>query len=596
MMKKITLFASLLALFAPAAMQADNLVINTWNENCGVVIEQDGVFDRLNQNIGNCSADTRVYLGEVDFGADGNNFQATGIRFANGWYVDGWAVLHAGSSYESSLPFTQMALNETGGYQRYVTYAANMAYNAEADSLMSGGGPAMEGITYTKPTGVQKVWLTFVGGSGNIRSIVFYENALTADDFVNEEGNWDSGIRLLEPNEKPGYELISFFIPSIESEPAIPIGEGTDYPDTRIDTSANAHGAWGWTREGFIADYGTVDFADGKYKQVVFYLTHWASNIYDYLELYLDDVTPANKVVTLWSGLDLGNNGMNPYAKNLPNITGSHKLLVKWLGGSTNLQALELVEQQLWLEHVDCGIVLEDVEPTEPNFHFTFEGCPEGMGDPWGYEIKCKGRYEAAGNIGYTGNGTVVEFFEADGTGVDFGDTAWKRVIINHSSEPSWIGDVDRSNFSLYLDLDPDFTYTPEDWDQNLPAILEGHEPVAVVRLQGTGGWSIHKRTAGEFLVPVTGKHSLFLVYNTPNGNTGANVFDIWFDMGAGDDPQPGKPGDINGDGTVDISDVNAVINIMLGKASYVAAGDINADGTIDISDVNAVINLMLGK
>ena len=66
--------------------------------------------------------------------------------------------------------------------------------------------------------------------------------------------------------------------------------------------------------------------------------------------------------------------------------------------------------------------------------------------------------------------------------------------------------------------------------------------------------------------------------------------------MGAGDDPQPGKPGDINGDGTVDISDVNAVINIMLGKASYVAAGDINADGTIDISDVNAVINLMLGK
>lgn len=595
MMKKITLFASLLALFVPAAMQADNLVINTWNEDCGVVIEQDGAFDRLNQNIGNCSADTRVYLGEVDFGADGNNFQATGIRFANGWYVDGWAVLHAGSSYESSLPFTQMALNETGGYQHYVTYAANMAYNAEADSLMSGGGPAMEGITYTKPTGVQKVWLTFVGGSGNIRSIMFYENALTADDFVNEEGNWDSGIRLLEPNEKPGYELISLFIPSIDSEPAIPIGEGTDYPDTRIDTSANAHGAWGWTREGFIADYGTVDFS--KYQQVVFYLTHWAGNIYDYLELYIDEVTPANKVVSLWSGLDLGNNGMNPFAKNLPaNVTGEHKVLVMWRGGSTNLQALEFVEQQLWVEHPDCGVVLEDVEPTEPNFHFTFEGCPEGMGDPWGYEIKCKGRYEAAGNIGYTGNGTVIEFFEADGTGVDFGDTAWKRVIINHSSEPSWIGDIDRSNFSLYLDLDPDFTYTPEDWEQNLPAILEGHEPVAMVRLQGTGAWSIRKRTAGEFLVPVTGKHSLFLVYNTPNSSTGANVWDIWFDMGAGDDPQPGKPGDINGDGTVDIADVNAVINIMLGKASYVSAGDINADGTIDISDVNAVINLMLGK
>lgn len=594
-MKKITLFASLLAVLAPAAMQADDLVINTWNEDCGVVIEEDGVFDRLNQNIGNCSQNTRVYLGEIDFGADGNNFQATGIRFANGWFVDGWAVLHAGATYESSVPFTQMALNETGGYQHYVTYAANMAYNAEADTLMSGGGPAIEGITYTKPTGKQKVWLTFVGGSGNIRALVFYDHALNAEDFVNEEGNWDSGIRLLEPNEMPGYELISLFIPSVDSEPAIPIGEGTDYPDTRIDTSSNANGAWGWTREGFIADYGTVDFS--KYQQVVFYLTHWASNIYDYLELYIDEVTPANKVVSLWSGLDLGNNGMNPFAKNLPvNITGEHKVLVMWRGGSTNLQALEFVEQQLWVEHPDCGVILEDVEPTEPNFHFTFEGCPEGMGDPWGYEIKCKGRYEAAGNVGYTGNGTVIEFFEADGTGVDFGETGWKRVVINHSSEPSWIGDVDRSNFSLYLDLDPDFAYTPEDWEQNLPAILEGHEPVAIVRLQGTGAWSIHKRTAGDFITNVTGKHSLFLVYNTPNSDTGANVFDIWFDMGAGDEPQPVIPGDINNDGGVDISDVNGVINMMLGKAEYTAAGDINNDGRIDISDVNAVINLMLGK
>lgn len=53
--------------------------------------------------------------------------------------------------------------------------------------------------------------------------------------------------------------------------------------------------------------------------------------------------------------------------------------------------------------------------------------------------------------------------------------------------------------------------------------------------------------------------------------------------------------GDINGDGIVDISDVNAVINVMLGKESNTAA-DITGDGSVDISDVNAVINLMLGK
>ena len=58
----------------------------------------------------------------------------------------------------------------------------------------------------------------------------------------------------------------------------------------------------------------------------------------------------------------------------------------------------------------------------------------------------------------------------------------------------------------------------------------------------------------------------------------------------------PGVPGDANGDGLVDISDVNSVINQMLGKEAMIPACDMNGDGKIDISDVNAVINKMLGK
>ena len=54
--------------------------------------------------------------------------------------------------------------------------------------------------------------------------------------------------------------------------------------------------------------------------------------------------------------------------------------------------------------------------------------------------------------------------------------------------------------------------------------------------------------------------------------------------------------GDLNGDNKVDIADVNAVINMMLGKSAQTAAGDINGDSSVDIADVNAVINLMLGK
>ena len=54
--------------------------------------------------------------------------------------------------------------------------------------------------------------------------------------------------------------------------------------------------------------------------------------------------------------------------------------------------------------------------------------------------------------------------------------------------------------------------------------------------------------------------------------------------------------GDVTGDGMVDISDVNALINMMLGKISPTPEADITGDGNVDISDVNAVINLMLGK
>ena len=55
-------------------------------------------------------------------------------------------------------------------------------------------------------------------------------------------------------------------------------------------------------------------------------------------------------------------------------------------------------------------------------------------------------------------------------------------------------------------------------------------------------------------------------------------------------------PGDLNGDGNVDIADVNAVINVMLGKAEYQSAADLNGDNAVDVSDVNAIINIILGK
>ena len=58
-----------------------------------------------------------------------------------------------------------------------------------------------------------------------------------------------------------------------------------------------------------------------------------------------------------------------------------------------------------------------------------------------------------------------------------------------------------------------------------------------------------------------------------------------------------GITGDVDGNGTVDISDANAAINVMLGKDSGATLhADVNGDGTVGIDDVNAIINIMLGK
>ena len=78
----------------------------------------------------------------------------------------------------------------------------------------------------------------------------------------------------------------------------------------------------------------------------------------------------------------------------------------------------------------------------------------------------------------------------------------------------------------------------------------------------------------------------------------GVAVYQIGKNVG-GDPEPPAIVGDVNGDGTVDIADANAVINVILGSeeaSKYEGRADVNKDGTVDIADVNAIINIILGK
>ena len=54
--------------------------------------------------------------------------------------------------------------------------------------------------------------------------------------------------------------------------------------------------------------------------------------------------------------------------------------------------------------------------------------------------------------------------------------------------------------------------------------------------------------------------------------------------------------GDLDGNGVVDVDDLNILINIMLGKAERIAESDINGDTNVDVDDMNIILNTMLGK
>jgi hypothetical protein len=72
----------------------------------------------------------------------------------------------------------------------------------------------------------------------------------------------------------------------------------------------------------------------------------------------------------------------------------------------------------------------------------------------------------------------------------------------------------------------------------------------------------------------------------------GMAVYKIGRNVSAGG-VEPGVKGDVNGDGEVNIADVNAVIDLILTGRNE-AAGDVNGDGEVNIADVNAIIDIIL--
>ncbi len=81
------------------------------------------------------------------------------------------------------------------------------------------------------------------------------------------------------------------------------------------------------------------------------------------------------------------------------------------------------------------------------------------------------------------------------------------------------------------------------------------------------------------------------LIFSDPN-KAEVDFADFTFSVNIKDDI---LVGDVNVDGGVDISDVVALVNMILGSTEKNAPADVNNDGQVDISDVVALVNIILG-
>lgn len=570
-MRKNTLLFGVLSLFGASQAMADDWVIELMKNNAShLELVKDASFDVGYGCIGNTSTETVIGLGEVDFGTDGTNYKATGVEFAHGWGSydeEKIVVLSAGATAEEAVPFNEMTVTRTYGYHQFELFAENMD----------------KGDGFVLPAGKQKVWLTFRAGQGNLRSVKFYENAIS-------EGM--EGVQPW-PNQAEGYGDITTSIEAAAFERAVEVPENPEedpYKDAKYDENT---ACWGGTNDGFIVkSTKEIDFGNGEFQQLVAYIGHDGERYMEYMEFYIDEVKPENMIARTWTGINIQEwNSFTPVATRLQDVTGSHRLFIKW-GDATNLQKIELVKDSLWFENPDCGVVYENVEPSKNAVVFVTtgengatEGTDTNQGIQWEVIKPISGDARCEGsNIGYTKAGVVVAY-----KGIDFKDNYYKEVFINASCEPSYIGStIEDANFTLYTDLND------IDWEnvtnlEELNAALEGREPVAVVRAQGTGSWGNKLTTAGD-LADISGIHDLYVVYNLPDrDNIGANIYGLYLDPG--ENPQSIKENIAQGNG-IEVRGHDNRATICTGTDMHVTVYTVNGTAIAEM-DVKAGTTLI---
>lgn len=112
---------------------------------------------------------------------------------------------------------------------------------------------------------------------------------------------------------------------------------------------------------------------------------------------------------------------------------------------------------------------------------------------------------------------------------------------------------------------------------------FDGHQLMWCFPKRGLGNVNSDTWSAQCTAVPVSATDAMLYLYVPGNG------------MAAYQLSKNVRFGDVNGDGNVDVSDVTALINMILGTTpADLEVADINADGILDVTDVTALINAIL--
>ena len=220
----------------------------------------------------------------------------------------------------------------------------------------------------------------------------------------------------------------------------------------------------------------------------------------------------------------------------------------------------------------------------------------------WGYAPVVKMCYDPASETPYAGElfyidgfNSVPALYDVTGSLIDSFEAVDKALYPEAGTNGVAEFSLDGRNFMVYSIAQ--YSGTGHSCQANIVELGEG------MSLGGmTKYWQIPADSLGQTSDGGTRVHSFNVEYNDAQDvvtlfdfkcYNGMAVYQIGKNVGGGE--EPGTKGDINADGVVNVSDVTALINKILGTATYAdATCDINADGVVNVSDVTALINIIL--